>query len=1068
MSLPPSEFGDSPFLAIPRDEWIADNGFGFAIFDRYPVVPGHTLVIPHRPFVTWWDADEATQVGLMQLVGVVKDILDARYQPDGYNVGFNAGPAAGQTVGHLHLHLIPRRNNDVADPRGGVRHVIPGKGNYLSHEVHPLPLERNPNSGLLLDAQTTQGQLRSHLVRCLQSPEYDRIDIVVSFIMRSGLDLILSHLADTLSRNARVRILTTDYLEVTDPDALTSLLDLQSSSVPRSDPSTRGNDRPSGTGTLEVKVWSQPGRSFHPKAYLFHSSSGPRAEAFVGSSNLSRSGIAGGIEWNLSIGQTGELLPSFEAMWADRQAVPLTNEFVHQYRQIRTERLSMAPDRIQPPEIELDPPLPVARPTGIQSEALEALAATRRAGYPSGLVVMATGLGKTWLAAFDSAREEFERILFIAHREEILTQSRDVFRRVHPEATMGLFYGDEKQRDARMVFASIQTLGQRLDEFTPDEFDYIVIDEFHHAAAPSYRDVIDFFTPRFLLGLTATPDRLDGADLLPLCGDNIVFECDVVEGINRQQLVPFHYQGHKDVADFSEIPWRQRRFDPQALTQALETRDRAQQSLDIWRSAGNGSRDPGPTLGFCCSITHAEYLARFFTEAGVPSVAVHSGPASAPRTGSVERLRDGDIRIIFTVDVFNEGVDIPEVTTVMMLRPTESPVVFLQQLGRGLRRAPDKEYLEVIDFIGNHRSFLAKPRLLLGLGTAARLSDKQVVKALQLGGFDLPEGCSVDYDLESIDLLEVLARTSGRTGARNVLGDFCQEYADANGHRPSALQALRAGYNPKSATTNGGPGWFGLLAELGLLTDDEIAVVDHHADVLLRFEKESVTRSYKLVTIQALLKAGELRRSSSIASIAATSRAMILRDPRLVADVASNEIPDIEAVPDDVWVRYWRKWPLDHLASGHKRALFRLTGDRFGPTFTIDDLHGAAFDSMVSELMAWRLADYLLRNPVVPDQPETFVLSVSHANGNPILRFDRRRQPGLPEGWTPVDVDDQPLEINFVTIAANVARREGSEGNALHALIRGWFGPDAGRPGTKQRVVLQKTGARWTLRPDLA
>jgi diadenosine tetraphosphate (Ap4A) HIT family hydrolase len=249
----------SPFLAVPARERLAENRSGFAIADAFPVSPGHALVVPFRPIATWWDAELAEQHDLVDLVAVVKRLLDERHRPDGSNVGFNDGPAAGQTVGHLHLHVIPRYAGDVADPRGGVRHVIPAKGNYLA-----------PPPARLLDASSSQARMKLELLRALIADDLDRVDLVVSFIMRSGLDIVLPRLADAVQRGARVRVLTTDYLDVTDPDALATLLDLSESA----------DEMP---GTVDVKVWQEPGRSFHPKAYLFRSSTSGRAVGFVGS-----------------------------------------------------------------------------------------------------------------------------------------------------------------------------------------------------------------------------------------------------------------------------------------------------------------------------------------------------------------------------------------------------------------------------------------------------------------------------------------------------------------------------------------------------------------------------------------------------------------------------------------------------------------------------------------------------------------------------------------------------------------------------------------------------------------
>jgi len=257
--------GDSPFLAVPASDWLAANDSAFAIADRFAVSPGHALVIPRRVIATWWEATEAERADILALVDQVKDRLDAELRPDGYNVGFNSGAAAGQTVGHLHIHVIPRYRGDVPDPRGGVRHVIPGKGNYLLPPAEPYALI----DGL-------DRLLRDDLLRCLRDRRFARVDLLVSFVMKSGLDQVHGGLVDALDRGAAVRVLTTDYLTVTDPDALARLLDL-------------AEMRPQAVAT---RVFHDPATSFHPKAYLFSSADGAATTAFVGSNNLSASGLA--------------------------------------------------------------------------------------------------------------------------------------------------------------------------------------------------------------------------------------------------------------------------------------------------------------------------------------------------------------------------------------------------------------------------------------------------------------------------------------------------------------------------------------------------------------------------------------------------------------------------------------------------------------------------------------------------------------------------------------------------------------------------------------------------------
>ena len=1024
--------GLSPFLEVPPTAWIAANRRAFAIWDSFPISPGHALVIPRRLVSSWWETTDEERRDLIALIDDVRKRIEHRFAPDGFNVGFNSGAAAGQTVPHLHLHVIPRYDGDVQDPRGGIRHVMPGQGNYLAET--PGPESTGAQASFALFDGVRQ-QLEQELVRHLQNPAFDRVDLVVSFIMLSGLDLIDEALQDALERNAEVRILTTDYLQITEHAALARLLDLAED-----------------FSNLAVRVFRDPGTSFHPKAYLFWSQRTDAVSVLVGSSNLSRSGLADGVEWTVEIPRAGETLERFAELWDDPRATKLRDDWLRTY----------APKRPQPPPavVELaEPPVQPVGPRPLQQEALAALAETRADGHAAGLVVMATGLGKTWLAAFDSSRPQFRRVLFVAHREEILRQSRDVFRRVRPDGDLGLYYGGEKEPDARVVFASIQTLAGRLSQFRADAFDYIVIDEFHHAAASSYRRVIDHFSPSFLLGLTATPERMDGADLLTLCGDNLVYECTLVEGIEREELVPFHYWGVPDPVDFQPIPWRGGRFDLQALTGAVETRKRAHSALEEW-----SKRRGGRTLGFCVSISHADFMASYFTEQGVACAAVHTGPTSAPRHETINALREGRLEIVFAVDIFNEGLDVPEIDTVLMLRPTESPVIFLQQLGRGLRTSEGKQHLAVVDFIGNHRSFLLKPRTLLGLGLTTVPSTARVLAALESGDFGLPSGCSVTYELETVDMLRRLARVSAKSG----LEDYCRSYFDEEGVRPSAVQAFLAGYNPSAVRATHG-GWFGFLTNIGIASEDEGTVVLNCGEVLDGFESEPITKAYKLIVLRALLQNGTLRSGATVGEIASTSREIVLADPRLVRDVGDREFADVASASPEDWERYWRTWPIAHWTEqGQKRRQwFRLEGERMVPTFRVPDELGDTFEAMASEIVEYRLARYLLKKQS-PSGPGTWTLRVSQASGRPLIWLNRSANPGLPEGEVLFSADGRDYLGRFVKIALNVARIPGEPGNALHALLRGWFGTRAGLPGTHHEVVLERVGDRFKLRPRTA
>ncbi len=323
-----------------------------------------------------------------------------------------------------------------------------------------------------------------------------------------------------MDRGGSMRIVTGDYLGVTEPNALLRLLDLHASYP----------------GAVQLRVLqASPPLSFHPKAYIFHGAA-QDSVVYVGSSNLTRQALEGGIEWNLRLEGRVDPAPlvavraEFDRLLDHPSCVPLTTEWVDGYRTRRPVRPNDRTHSAGRHRPDGEPPLPVVAPHAIQREALEALATARADGYRAGLVVLATGLGKTWLAAFDS--QAFRRVLFVAHREEILQQARNTFRRIRPDVHLGFYTGGEKDRDADVLFASVMTLGRsaHLAQFAEDAFDYIVIDEFHHASAKTYRRLIDHFEPQFLLGLTATPDRSDGADLLALCGEKLVFRCDLVRG----------------------------------------------------------------------------------------------------------------------------------------------------------------------------------------------------------------------------------------------------------------------------------------------------------------------------------------------------------------------------------------------------------------------------------------------------------------------------------------------------------------------------------------------------------
>jgi len=916
-----------PFCVPHPGRLFYESELVVGLWDGFPVSRGHALLVPRRHVAAWWDASLEEQQALLCGLAVARETVLARHKPDGFNIGINDGAAAGQTVPHLHVHLIPRYSGDVRDPRGGVRHVIPDKANYLTSPPGLELLQGVPHHRPLVrgGADPLLAHLRASMARARDA------ELAVAFVTESGLRAVIGHLRDLLDRGGRLRLVTTDYMSVTEPEALTHLLDLQ--------------------GDCHLRVFEAGRESFHPKAYLFCHADGS-GTAYVGSSNLTATALGSGVEWNYRVVSSAggpefpDLLAAFEHLFAHPATRPLTADWVRDYGLRRV----VPPKGLLPVEAE---PCSVPRPHEIQMEALGALEQARRDGHRAGLVVMATGLGKTWLAAFDTDREEFRRVLFVAHREEILDQAAETFRRIRPAAVFGRYTGTEKVPDAEVLFASVQTLGRlaHLRQFAPDRFDYVVIDEFHHAAAATYRRLIDHFDPRFLLGLTATPERTDGGDLLALCQENLVYRCDLADGIRRELLSPFRYYGVPDGVDYRHIPWRSSRFDEEALTAAVATRERAGNVLEQHRLLG-GKR----ALGFCCSRRHADFMAAYFREHGVRAVAVHSGPGSAPRTAALEQLEAGDLDVVFAVDMFNEGVDLPQVDTVIMLRPTESRVVWLQQFGRGLRKAAGKAALVVIDYIGNHRTFLLKVRALLGgfvnLGPTDADIDRVLVQAAA-NRLTLPPGCEITYDLQVIDVLRGLLR-----GRETQIEAYYRDFRERHGVRPRAAEAFHDGFDPRSVRTHYGS-WLQFVGDMGDLAAGERTLLGEVGGFLRVLETTPMTRSFKMVTLRALLGRNALPGSVGIDALVTEFRRQATRSPVLLAEVGEDAGDErrlrsyLERNPIAAWV--------DGKGTGGT-AYFAYDGATFSSTFAVPVERVGAFQELVSEIVEWRLAAYLGRS----------------------------------------------------------------------------------------------------------
>ncbi|MEZ3503620.1 MAG: DEAD/DEAH box helicase family protein [Lachnospiraceae bacterium] len=565
----------------------------------------------------------------------------------------------------------------------------------------------------------------------------DKIDIIVSFLMESGVRMILKDLKAALDRGVQIRILTGNYLGITQPSALCLIK------------KELGN-------RIDLRFYNDKGRSFHPKSYIFHYENA--GEIYIGSSNISKSALTSGIEWNYRFSSLANK-KSFQLFYEtfvdlfENHSIVIDDEELIRYSK-SWHKPAVSKDLAKYDDLEEDEDTKVKvlfQPRGAQIEALYALEDSRAEGATKGLIQAATGVGKTYLAAFDSAK--YERVLFVAHREEILKQAAVSFQNVRHSSDYGFFNGKQKDTDKAVIFASVSTLGRSEyltdDFFAPDYFDYLIIDEFHHAVNAQYQRIVNYFKPQFLMGLTATPERMDGKNIYEICDYNVPYEISLKEAINKGMLVPFHYYGIYDETDYSSLHFVKGRYNEKELNETYIGNVKRCDLIYKYYMKYHSKR----ALGFCCSRRHAEAMAKEFCKRGIKAAAVYSnadGEFSEDRDRAVEKLKNQEIKVIFSVDMFNEGVDIAALDMVMFLRPTESPIVFLQQLGRGLRTSKGKEYLNVLDFIGNYERAGRAPFLLSGDKSFGRRT------VYDYHAVEYPDDCIVDFDIRLIDLFKEL------------------------------------------------------------------------------------------------------------------------------------------------------------------------------------------------------------------------------------------------------------------------------------------------------------------------
>lgn len=632
----------------------------------------------------------------------------------------------------------------------------------------------------------------------------DRIDMLVSFIRSSGLNLILPYLRQFTNQGGRLRIVTTTYMGATDPKAIKFLAEL---------PNT------------EIKIsYNVKETRLHAKSYMFYRESG-FSTAYVGSSNLSRAAIGDGMEWNMKVTEQdlpnviNKMKATFEVYWH-------SDEF-QDFHLSDMDRLQKAIDKERHRDgsgssnsYSFD-----IQPYSYQQAILDALRAERYGKNRwRNLVVAATGTGKTAISAFDfrnfyQSRKEGAKLLFIAHRGEILKQSLSCFRQVMKDPNFGeLDVGKYSATRSEHLFMSIQTFNSHRfwENMEPDYYDMIIVDEFHHAAAKGYQKLLSYFHPKILLGLTATPERMDGKNILSYFDGTMSAEIRLPDAIEKRLLCPFHYFGVNDPVNLESIKWTSGHYDVKELENVYtgEGALAKQRAGAIIRALDRYTADlrDVKALGFCVSKAHAHYMANYFNEKGIKAKALDADTPDKERNGARQELERGDITILFVVDLFNEGVDIPAVNTVLFLRPTNSMTVFLQQLGRGLRLFKGKDCLTVLDFVAqSSRKYDFASRFTSLLGDKHVVIKKEIIEKFP----HVPNGCSIQ--LEEIAQKHVLDNINSRLRKNDFYIEMVQNLSAASGSVPKVKEFFKASSIDPYTFYNGKRTYARLLADAELI-----------------------------------------------------------------------------------------------------------------------------------------------------------------------------------------------------------------------------------------------------------
>ena len=603
---------------------------------------------------------------------------------------------------------------------------------YRYNYIEPKRIEHEKylvNNKLIVNSE--RGNLLNEIKKSLN--ECKRFYFSVAFINFSGLQLLLDTFEELKEKGVTGKIITSTYLNFTEPKALERIKRFEN---------------------IDLKVFvATKDIGFHTKAYIFENED--NYKIIIGSSNITQSALKSNVEWNVRIiskkdnSFIQEVINEYEDLWKITEFA--NNDFLMKYKSFIDEvKKAYSKNIVNFNDFES------IKPNAMQKRAIENLQRLREGGENKALVIAATGTGKTYMSAFDVLKFKPKKMLFLVHREEILREAEATFKKLVDNKMIktGLLTGTRKDFHVDYLFSTDKSMANNLNSFSKNEFEYIILDEAHHCASPTFKKIVEYFKPKFLLGMTATPERSDGESIFEIFNNNVALEVRLHEALEENLVIPFHYFG---ITDIKDIDLSQVKLDNVSeIAKKLKINERVDFILEKLNFYGYDG-DTLKSIGFCATIDHAEYMSQEFNKRGIESLCLTGCDSSERRSEVIKRLEDDNdpLKVIFTVDIFNEGVDIPAVNHVMMLRPTNSPIVFIQQLGRGLRKHKNKEFLTVLDFIGNHnKAFLIAIAL-----SGSRYYDKDSLKVAVATSFENVPGCT-NIQMDRISQERILQQLS--------------------------------------------------------------------------------------------------------------------------------------------------------------------------------------------------------------------------------------------------------------------------------------------------------------------